>query len=141
MKTKELIIKIIVCIMAVGGLIMSYVYLLGPTLLPYHFAFLGKTQSELDPQTLELLMTMKQVIGGHFLAITLGVFLLIGRLARGDVFARWSALVMVLISQCILLYAAYEIHNTSPVRLLNVAEIVLVLVVFFLSRRPGTEKA
>lgn len=140
MKKKELVIKIIVCIMFAMGLAMGLVYLLGPTLMPFHFAFLGKTQDQLEPLTFDLFMMMKRVIGAHFLALSFGALILMGSLVRGDVFARWALLVMVLISQSILLFASYKIHNTSLLWLLNVLEIILAFAVFFLAKSPKAAK-
>jgi hypothetical protein len=139
MKTKEMVIMIILFLGAAVGLVYGFVYLFGSTLMPFHFAFLGKTQAELDPRAFDLMVVMKRVIGAHFLVVSLGSIILALRFARGDVFARWAVLVMVLISQAVLLYAAYAIHNESPSRYLNVLEIVLVIIVFFLSRKPAAK--
>jgi hypothetical protein len=139
MKKKELVIKVVVFSMFAAGLVMGLIYLLRPTLMPFHFAFLGKTQDQLEPRTFELMMTMKRVIGAHFLAISFGVLLLAGRLAKGDVFVRWSVLVMVLISQLILLYAGYIVQNGIVLKSVNVIEIVLVLFIFFFSKRREAE--
>ncbi len=49
--------------MFAGGLVMGLIYLLRPTLMPFHFAFLGKTQDQLEPRIFELFMIMKRVIG------------------------------------------------------------------------------
>jgi len=136
MKKREIAVTVIILIMVVVGLAMGLVYLLSPSLLPYHFAFLGMTQDQMEPRTFDLLMNMKRIIGAHFVALSLGALLLVGRMAKGDVFVRWSILIMVLISQVSLIYVAYAIHNQSPVRYLNVIEIVLLLIVFFLSRNP-----
>lgn len=140
MKRKELIIKVIVCLMAAVGLVMGLIYLIGPTLMWYHFNFLGKTQDQLEPRTFELLMMMKQIIGAHFLALSFGVLLLIIRLAQGDVFVRWSFLVMVLISQLILLYAGFVVHNGVLIKALGVMEIVLAFFVFIFAKQHKTGK-
>ncbi len=134
MKAREITVIVIILIMVIVGLIMGFVYLLSPSLLSYHFAFLGMTQDQMEPRSFELLMNMKRIIGAHFLALSLGALILVGRFAKGDVFVRWSILIMVLISQISLIYAAYVIGNQTPTRYLNVLEIVLLLVVFFMSR-------
>ncbi len=139
MEKRELVIKVVVFIMFAAGLVMGLIYLLRPTLMPFHFAFLGKTRDQLEPRTFELFMIMKRVIGAHFLAVSFGALLLAGRLAKGDAFVRWSVLVMVLISQLILLYAGYLVQNGIVLKSVNIIEIVLVLFVFFLSKRRVAE--
>ena len=140
MKTKEIVIKVVICIMAAIGLVMGFVYVLSPTLMPYHFAFLDKTQDQLEPRTFDLFMVMKRIIGAHFLGLSFGALLLMGRFAKGDTFVRWSLLVMVLISQASLLYGGYIVQSGLMLRSLNVIEIVLVLFIFFLAKRPKAAK-
>jgi hypothetical protein len=137
MKKRELIVRVVLYIMVAGGTALGLLYLLTPTLMPYHLRFLGHTQDQLEPRTAQLFLYLLRVIGSASLAMAIATLLLAGRFARGDNLIRWAVLVMVVITALSGLGVAFSVGSGAPWWLFA-AEIVLVFFVFFFSKHRMT---
>ena len=139
MKKREIIVRIILYVMAAGGIIMGLLYILTPTLLPYDLEFLGLTMDQLEPRVAEFMMLQKRIVGSSFITLSVALIILVGRFVKGDTAVRWAVLAMAVLSQASLLYGAFVMRCKTP-WWTNILEIVLVFIAFFLVKQPKKKK-
>ena len=109
MKNRVRLAKMLLYFICGVGIVMSFLYLLTPRLLPFHVSYLGHAQGELDPRTVHLLLFAFRIIGGCFFAIHISVIIFISGKEKFETRTRWAVLVMLSIPYVITLLVALNI--------------------------------
>lgn len=118
-----------------AGAGMALLYLLTPSLLPFHLRYLGHGQGELDPKAVSLLLFAFRIIGGCFLAIHLSVAILVAGGATSSTAGRRAVLVLLVVSYLPTLRVAVAVGGPWWLFLLG---IVLAASAFTLSESRGS---
>jgi hypothetical protein len=118
-----------------AGAGMALLYLLTPSLLPFHLRYLGHGQGELDPKAVSLLLFAFRIIGGCFLAIHLSVAILVAGGATSSTAGRRAVLVLLVVSYLPALRVAVEVGGPWWLFLLGIA---LAACAFTLSESRGS---
>ena len=93
-------------------IIAGLIYLFLPGLMPYHIAFLGKSEAELDTQVLQLLIYAKKLIGGLVLTIG-GILGIITWNIQSS--PRWLILSLIWLTTVPMLVTAYVVANVTGI--------------------------
>ena len=115
MKRKRQIASIGLYGVSIVAALFGLIYLLSPTIMPYHETFLGVTHEELDPKTAALFLALLRVAGSCFLAIAASIALLVrGLFSKGDAWSWWILLVLCLVCLVPLLFVSLGIGTYTP---------------------------
>lgn len=114
------------------------IYLLQRTFMPYHQAAVGKKWEELDPRLQALLTGMQEIMGAGMLTpVAAGLFILFVPFRRGEPWASWAMLAMLLVLGLPTIYATRLINRRTgadtPV-LPSVVSVVVSVLAFVVSQ-------
>jgi hypothetical protein len=121
-----------------ASIAVGLTYCLSPTIMPYHEHFLGTRHHQLDPRVSALLLLMMRGAGAIFVALGLGLAVLVrGLFSNGDPYpcARLAIGIMSLIPLGSLLCITLSIGLFTPWWAVGFM-IVLVILALWLSRSP-----
>ena len=134
MNKKLKVASIILYIVSAGAIIFGFIYLFSPTIMPYHERFLRKSHEQLEPKVAKLFLALLKVAGSTFLSIGISLIMLVkGYFSKGDKFAWWIILVMMIISLVPLLYITLSIGLYTPWWI--VATMLILLIIAMLISR------
>jgi hypothetical protein len=126
----------ILYLVCVATIMVGLVYVLSPTIMPYHEKFLGKSHGQLDPQVAALLLAMMRGAGAIFIALGLGLALLVkGPFAGRDPWTRWAIGILSLGSLLPLLLITLSIGTYTP--WWGVGIMIVLVVAALVVSRPG----
>jgi len=129
-KIASILLYIVSAITILSGL----TYVFTPTIMSYHQRFLGKTHEQLEPKVAKLFLTLIRVVGFAFLSIGIMLAMLVkGYFSKGDNWAWWIILVMVLTYVVPLLFITLSIGPYTPWWLISVM-VILCLMAMVISK-------
>ena len=129
-------------VFAAGILLFGIVYLLSPTIFPYHERFLGMSHADLvllNSKAASLFVALMKVIGGLELSLGFGLAILIwGRFSKGDNWIWWTILVMSAVGLIPILFVTLKMGLYTP--WWGVAVMMILVAVALILSKPAMEK-
>jgi Na+-driven multidrug efflux pump len=115
--------------------IFALIYSFTPGLLPYHIKFLGKTDDQLDPKVLSLLLKASKIIGAALfsMAVTL-VFLTKNLAIKNNNWVRWTLLSLTWVFSWPVLIIMLSVSLTTPWYFI-ILMLIFSLIAFILSKQ------
>jgi len=120
------------------GILFALVYLLTPTIMPYHEQFIGKTQAQLDPRIRDLMLMALRIIGGAYMAISVGIIMLARKLSQDNLWVRWPMFVMGMISLSPSLWVTLKVGHSAPWWLVTLDMLLIAGAIIILRPSEGT---
>ena len=115
MSKKLRIAATLLYVVSVSLVAAGVVYLLSPTIMPYHEVFLGKTHQQLDPRVAELFLFMIKGARSIFLSVGVGLAILVWySFSAGSKWAWWTVFVMGFGSLGPMLFITLSIGKHTP---------------------------
>jgi hypothetical protein len=102
-------------------------YIFSSRMMPYHEAFLGMTQEQLDPKVAEFILLQLKGAGAACLSIAVALAMLVkGPFSKGDIWAWWIILIMPLLSLVPLMVISLKIGVSGPWWVIGIAVILVI---------------
>ncbi len=116
------------------------IYLLRPQFMPYHAVAVGTSWSEVPPRTQTLFLALMRVGGGGWLAVAVGMAILLAiPFRRNEPWARWALPLTGLSAAVPTLYATLLVKARTPASppVAGAAAAIVLLVLGFALTVPG----